>query len=256
MNLLHLFMLMLFVIGILLIIITFYAYSKLNDKCTSNALRTKLRISIGIGTAFVTMSFGYAICVRSQLCNCEFGERSNIKLYVMLFSLMSMGIGLLILTLGIKSDLTKGGCDVDLGIIPDVLTVISIIQIVIPVLYIVYIYKKTDSDEKNIDNEKYEQDDDDDDDDDRHTREEMSYKSSQLERDIRHENKKLSSLRKELRKREDKLRKSKKDLSSVANVKAQKSLIASKERKIDNMKKEHSKLESQLSSGSISSSEF
>lgn len=134
MNILHIFMFLLFVIGVLLIITTFMAYSKLDNGCTSIKLRTKLRFAIGIGTACFTLSIGYLLCVTR--CKCSFGKRSNAKIYAMLVTLIGMGSGLLFLSTGIKSDLNVPGCKVDLGYLPDILTGLSISIIVLPVLLI------------------------------------------------------------------------------------------------------------------------
>lgn len=135
-NLLHLFMFLLFIIGLLLIIITFSAYSKLGTDCKSQGLRTKLRWAICIGTTFISLSIGYTICISRQDSNCDFGERANWKTYIMLILLMGMGGGLLTLSTGIKKDLS---CNIDLGSTPDILTALSIAQIILPILYIIWI---------------------------------------------------------------------------------------------------------------------
>jgi uncharacterized membrane protein YgcG len=140
-NLLHVFMVILFVIGVLLLITAFTAYSKLGNTCTSGSLRTKLRWAIGLGTTFASLSIGYAICIYKSGASCQLGESADWKIYSMLVTLMGMGIGLVVLTNGIKSDLKEPGCSVDLGSTPDILLGIAICSIVIPVLYIVYIIK-------------------------------------------------------------------------------------------------------------------
>ena len=84
-------MFLLFVIGILLIMVTFSAYSKLGSGCRSKDLRTKLRWAIGIGTTFVTISMGYTICVSREGCSCDFGERANWKIYIMLYIINGYG---------------------------------------------------------------------------------------------------------------------------------------------------------------------
>lgn len=140
-NLLHLFMFLLFTIGILLLIIAFKAYSKIVNSCTSVSLRTKLRWAIGVGATFVTLSLGYSMCIYKAGNTCQFGQRSDWKIYTMLVVLMGMGVSLVVLANGIKSDLKSQGCDIDLGDIPDLLMGLAIVQIVLPVLYIVYIIK-------------------------------------------------------------------------------------------------------------------
>jgi hypothetical protein len=139
MDLLHLFMFLMFIIGILLIITTFSTYSKLQDKCTSSDLRVKLRWAIGLGTTFITLAIGYGICVNKDGCNCYFGKRVNWKIYSLLAMLMTMGGGLLALTIGIKNDLKKDGCDLDIGATTTILMALSIAQIAIPAMYIIYI---------------------------------------------------------------------------------------------------------------------
>jgi hypothetical protein len=138
-NLLHVFMFLLFVIGLLLLITAFSAYSKLTVGCVSDSLKTKLRLAIGLGTTFVTIAIGYTVCVSKKSSMCQFGQRANWKIYTMLTTLMAMGGGLLVLATGIKSDLASPSCNVDLGVTPDILTGLGIAQIALPALYIVYI---------------------------------------------------------------------------------------------------------------------
>ena len=165
MKLLHLFMFFLFVVGLLLIITTFTAYSKLDATCTSDSLRGKLRWAIGIGTTFVTLAIGYMVCLTKEGCKCDFGERSDWKIYTMLAVLMGMGGGLLALTIGIKNDVNSADCHIDLSGVPDILMALSIAQLVIPVLYIIYIAVKglpkgkTKKDENEDENEDEEDDD-------------------------------------------------------------------------------------------------
>jgi len=140
-NLLHIFMFTLLIIGLLLIITTFSAYSKLGD-CTSKGLRSKLRLAIILGTVFFTISIGYIICIKKSGCFCDFGQRSDWKIYSMLITLMGMGGGMLVLAQGIKSDLKSNGCNIDIGKTPDILTWLSIVQIALPAMYIVYIFYK------------------------------------------------------------------------------------------------------------------
>ena len=169
MNLLHLFMLLIFIIGILLIILTFIVYSKLKDSCNSKDLKTKLRLAIGLGTTFIVITISYMMCITNSNCKCDFGENTNWKFYIMLLLLISMGSGLLILTIGINNDLKTNNCNVDLGIIPNLLIGLSISQIVISFIYIIYSlkYKDTkgddDKDTKDDDNKDDDKDTKDDD---------------------------------------------------------------------------------------------
>ena len=141
MNLLHLFMLLIFIVGILLIILTFIVYSKLKDSCNSQNLKNKLRLAIGLGTTFVVITISYMMCITNSNCKCDFGENTNWKFYIMLLLLISIGSGLLILTIGINNDLKTNNCDVDLGIVPNLLIGLSITQIVISFIYFIYSLK-------------------------------------------------------------------------------------------------------------------
>jgi hypothetical protein len=161
MNLLHLFVLFIFLIGFLLIITTFTAYSKLGD-CNSEGLRTKLRWAICIGTVCMTLAIGYTICINKAGCNCVFGDRSDWKIYSALFVLMGMGVGLLVLTIGIKNDAKSDGCNIDLGFIPDLLMALSICQIILPILYASYIIYNNVPNKKDTKDEEDDEEDDDD----------------------------------------------------------------------------------------------
>lgn len=132
---LHVFVFMLFVIGVLLTTISFFAYSKLGDKCTSTTLRTKLRIAIAIGSALFSLAVGYYFCVNDSHCNCSF-DTDKMKINTMLTISLLLGVGLLVLTLGIKSELSKPDCNVDLGILPTLLLGIAGLQISSSVLYL------------------------------------------------------------------------------------------------------------------------
>ena len=160
MNLLNLFMFSLFVIGLLLIITAFTADSKLDVTCTSNSLRGKLRWAIGIGTTFVTLAIGYMVCLKKEGCSCDFGERTDWKIYTMLAVLTGMGGGLLVLTIGIKNAVNSDDCHIDLGVVPDVLMALSIAQLVIPTLYIIYIATKGLQKGKKKEEEEWEEEDD------------------------------------------------------------------------------------------------
>ena len=141
MNLLHLFILILFVLGILLIITTFSAYSKLSDSCkeATSGLRNKLRWAICLGTSFITIAIGYSICINASGCECSFGEKADWKIYSLLVLLMAMGGCMAALSLGIKSDLKTDNCDIDLDGLPDAIMYISIGLIVLPFIYFVYV---------------------------------------------------------------------------------------------------------------------
>ena len=250
MALLHLFMLMLFIIGVLLIVVTFGAYGQLDETCTSINLRNKLRWAILTGTVLITMSIGYMICVKSGACDCKFGERSNWKTNTMLVTLMGMGVGLLILTIGIKNDLNKGGCTVDLGTTTDILTGISIAQIVIPLLYIIYIIRKGDKGDKK-DKEDHDPEDHDPED---HEIKMLLQTSKQLELDKKNLNEEVLKLNKQLTKQKEKYS-SKKNDTTKDNITTIEYKIKARESKIKDISKKYSKIQSQISSGSISGSD-
>jgi hypothetical protein len=155
-------MFLMFIIGLLLIITTFFAYYKLDNTCKSDALRIKLRLAISLGTMFATIAIGYMICLTKKAYKCDV-SRSNLKTYTMLTLFMVVGGGLLALTIGIKNDIKKTGCKIDLGIIPSVLMGLSIAQMVIPVLYMIYITVKKDDVNKSQDSVSEEEEEDDDD---------------------------------------------------------------------------------------------
>ena len=130
------FMLITFIIGVLLIILTFNAYSNLGS-CTSYGLRYKLKAAIILGTIFITIPIGYAFCIGNPKCNCDFGENAIWKINSLLVVSMGMGIGLLTLAIGIKNNLKDDDCNVDLGATPDVLLGLSIAQISISITCII-----------------------------------------------------------------------------------------------------------------------
>ena len=243
MNLLHIFMFLLFAIGILLLMITLSADSKLGTDCTSKDLRTKLRMAIILGTVFLTISLGYAVCVMKKGCKCDFGQRATWKIYTMLAVLMGMGGFLLYLTLGIHSDLKKDGCKVDLGVIPTILMWLSIVQIVLPIMYIAYIVytgKKPKGTKKKVVEPE--------DDDDVSELRALAEESTQLVDEKKDLNKDLSKLRIKLGSQKKKARSSKKnDLrTDIATTQAQ---IAKKQKAIKTIDSQLSNVQSQLSGG-------
>jgi hypothetical protein len=137
-----------FVIGVLLIILTFNAYSNLGS-CTSEGLRYKLKVAIILGTIFITIPIGYAFCLGNTKCNCDFGANAIWKINSLLVVSMGMGIGLLTLAIGIKNNLKDDDCNVDLGAMPDVLLGLSIAQISISIICIVAFLLYNRKDELN-----------------------------------------------------------------------------------------------------------
>jgi len=142
MNRLTQFIGLLFVIGLLLIITSFRAYSKLNELC-SKKLRTHLRWCMSIGSVLITISIMYMTCVKNQGCKCDFDIDAGWKIYLTLFILVVMGIILVSLASGIRSEIKSGQCKDNLGSLPSILMGIGITLIVLPVIYIgILIYTK------------------------------------------------------------------------------------------------------------------
>ena len=140
MSYLHFFMFLLFFIGILLVVLSFFAYSKLGDTCKSSSLKTKLNMGIGIGSTLLALSIGFFICVNR--CECAFNDDlDQWKIYSLVAFSLASGIGLLALTFGIKSDLDKPGCKVDLGSLVWLLGIIAILLLLFSIVYIVVIFK-------------------------------------------------------------------------------------------------------------------
>lgn len=135
MNRLTLFIGLLFVIGILLVITSFMAYSKLTESCKSKKLRTYLRWCVIIGSVLLTISIMYIVCTTKKGCKCDFDIDAGWKIYLTLFILVTMGGLLVFLASGIRSEIKSAGCNVDLGSLPSVLMGIAITQIVLPVIY-------------------------------------------------------------------------------------------------------------------------
>ena len=142
---LHVLMGFLFFMGILLNILSFYAYSKLTTKCTYGNLKVNLRIAICIGSFFMASSLAFFIC--TGRCDCDINSK-NWPIYVLLSFMLIIGIYLSVLTANIKSELEK--CQEDIGSLPTILFWVSIIQIVAIVSgYGIYIYNKKKSDKKD-----------------------------------------------------------------------------------------------------------
>lgn len=136
MNRLTLFIGLLFVIGILLVVTSFMAYSKLTESCKSKKLRTYLRWCVITGSVLLTISIMYMVCTSKEECKCNFNIDAGWKIYLTLFILVVMGGFLVFLASGISSEIKSAGCNVDLGSLPSVLMGIAISQIVLPVIYI------------------------------------------------------------------------------------------------------------------------
>ena len=135
-------MFLLFIIGFLLVFLSFYSFSKIEEKCVTPSLRTKLKIALGIGSTLISLGLGFFICINNSNCKCSFSNNiQKSEIYgLLVFSIIS-GIGLLILTLGINSDLKDPNCNVDLGVLPLLLGGIAFLQLLFSIIYIIYIIK-------------------------------------------------------------------------------------------------------------------
>ena len=139
MNYLNFFMIFSMFIGFLLVFLSFYSYSKLENTCSSDSLRAKLQTALGIGSTLMALSIGFFICTQHPNCKCSVSNDLNKTkvYYFVLFSLIT-SIILLFLTFGIKSELSTSDCKVDLDSIPSILGTIASIQLIICILYIAY----------------------------------------------------------------------------------------------------------------------
>jgi len=138
-----------FVIGVLLLIISFSVYSTLTEDCSSDDIREKLKISIIIASVLVSISVGYGLCVVRGACDCNFGNTSNAKINTILLFLIALGTTLLWLNYGIKSDLNKTGCNVSAGVLPDILIGICFFQVIVPGLYLIALLTKLYDDDSD-----------------------------------------------------------------------------------------------------------
>jgi hypothetical protein len=126
----------LFVTGIIMLIISFSALSKLKETCTSKSLRTYLRVSVAFGTTMVAVFLGYIACITH--CECNFTQFSLNKRMVVLGLLFVLGIPMIIIATNIKKEIENKKCDTDLNNLPDVLLGISISWLVLPALCLGY----------------------------------------------------------------------------------------------------------------------
>jgi hypothetical protein len=126
--------------GFLLVFLSFFTYSKLQDKCKYDSLKRKLQISIGIGSTLMALGIGFFICTLGPNCNCEV-NLDKWKIYLLLSSSLLCGIGLLALTLSINSELNNKECEIDLGPTILILGTIATFQILFTIIYIIYISK-------------------------------------------------------------------------------------------------------------------
>lgn len=204
-NLLNILMIFNFIIGILLLIISFYIYSELTENCSSEDIRDKLKISIIIASVLISISVGYGLCVKRNACDCNFGKTSNAKINTILLFLIALGSTLLWLNYGIKNDLNKPGCNISVGSLPDILIVICFVQVIVPGLYLIALITKLydDSDGKSDKSgEDEEGEEDEEDEEDEKGRVELKENLRKRERLIK---KDLSKTRTELSKSREKV---------------------------------------------------
>lgn len=256
MNRLTLFIVLLFVIGLILVITTFTAYSKITESCKSKKLRSYLRWCVGVGSVLLTIAIMYFVCTKREGCKCDFNIDAGWKIYLTLFILVAMGGFLVYLVTGIQREIKTDGCDIDLGSLPGVLWVISIAQIVLPLIYsgIVLYTGKNGSSRSKDDDEGDEGDEYYEGENESENIERLAHKSIELEKDISSLDKHLTKYTTELSalKRE---KVKKKDLDARRKkIKIVSSKISGLENRLKTAKSTHSSIESQLSSGSVSSS--
>lgn len=143
-------------LGILLNILSFYAYSKLKSNCeVSGNLKTNLRISICIGSFFTAAAISFFVCTS----NCDIETDKKWLIYSILFFMLIMGIYLSILTSNIKSQLKE--CQEDIGSLPTILLLLSIIEVsVIVIGAVIYIYNSNKKNKKTDKNSSSDEDKD------------------------------------------------------------------------------------------------
>ena len=137
-----LFVILLLIIGILLTLTSFTAYSRLTDKCTSKNLREYLRWCIILGSILITVGVMFFTCTNASGCVCKFDIDSTVKQYVLLSILLVMGIFIMVITGKIQNELKKDGCDVNLGFLTTSLWFLGSFQVAIPLLFVIGIFVK------------------------------------------------------------------------------------------------------------------
>lgn len=144
-----LFVILLLIIGILLTLTSFSAYSRLTEKCTSVNLRTYLRWCIIVGSILITVGVMFFTCTNASGCICKFDIDSAVKQYVLLSILLVMGIFIMVITGKIENELKKDGCNVDLGFLTTSLWLLGSFQVAIPVLFVIGIFVKKQEEVKS-----------------------------------------------------------------------------------------------------------
>jgi hypothetical protein len=142
MKLLHLFVVLMFLMGIALVSTTFYTYSNIPPNCDVKSLRRKLQIAIGLGVAMTALSAGYLFCINKEGCNCTFEKLNDWAIFLLMFTLFAMGLGILILILSISSDLEN--CGVSLPISKNIIMGLSILQMITSIVIFTITVNKED----------------------------------------------------------------------------------------------------------------
>lgn len=134
------FVILLLIIGILLTLTSFTAYSRLTDKCTSKNLKTYLRWCIIMGSILITVGLMFFTCKDASGCICKFDINSNVKKYVLLSIMLAMGIFIMVITGKIQNELKKEECNFDLGLLPTSLWILGAFEAAIPLLFVIGIF--------------------------------------------------------------------------------------------------------------------
>ena len=174
--LLHIFMYILGILGLILTILGFVGYNKLGF-CPSTSLKNKLRMCIGIGSSFVALSLGFIICNRR--CDCVYEEETKEKIWFIVGLIIVVSILNIVLVALINKDVnsvnadTSTPCNIELGYIPALMYIANGLLLATSIGYIILQVKKShDSkkpkiiDDDDDDKDKSEDDDKDDDDED------------------------------------------------------------------------------------------
>jgi len=138
----NLFVILLLIIGILLTLTSFTAYSRLTRKYTSNNLRKYLRWCIILGSILITIGVMFFTCTNASGCVCKFDIDSTIKQYVLLSILLVMGIFIMVITGKIQNELKNYRFDANLGFLTTSLWLLGSFQIAIPLLFVIGIFIK------------------------------------------------------------------------------------------------------------------
>lgn len=150
---LNIFMFVTFCVGLLLLISSFSAFSKIKALCTSGRLLTLLRLETGLGSAFVSIALGYMICIRR--CNCNFGDLTDMKMIVLLSLTFIMGLLITVISFMIWKELKN--CKVNLGWMSWAPIALGLAEVLTVIVYTVYRIKSKRKKDEEKDEEKGEE---------------------------------------------------------------------------------------------------